>query len=372
MDIAKPIITGNDVWASNSGPDDILIPYDKVSGGWGYANKPSYQHLNWFWNTISGFFVHLNENGVPVWDSESVYESSGLVKHTGFIYQAFSKNKDIRPDLSSRVWSGLEFMNGLVDVEIDQSTQDDLLIGQYGAWTNESIKNSINVNFEQLQNTEITAHLETVIAYGAGSSGDTWKNVEVRDAFKDKIKIEDFENVRIDRPIPSEVLSFQETEVYYQPDNIWRQEYRWVNTYNRGKVNWNTVPDIPDEFPPRPAARDAVGGVRMWVADDAQGEQSLFIENTLLDPVPAPFDLTATTDSDVNIKLTWTGTILAAQYYVYRDGVKISTTNPVTDTSFEDLPGDNEYHVYYITAVDGSPQENESYPSNYAIGVVRP
>lgn len=63
---------------------------------------------------------------------------------------------------------------------------------------------------------------------------------------------------------------------------------------------------------------------------------------------PAPLGLTATIQSDVNVRLAWTAATGATGYKVYRDGVEIAAQTAVTYTDSNVSSG---YHAYYVVAV---------------------
>ena len=369
--IDKPIIKDEDVWASSTGVDDILIPYEKIDEGWGYANKPSYQYLNWYWNTVTQFFVHLNQNGLAVWDKDTIYSSGGFTKYNGRIYQTFSDTLGEEPDVNSRNWSSLEFLNGLQDVEIDIPEARNILVLEDNIWTNQRVRDALSVELDELNNVDVTDHQDSILVSNGTNNptdADSWINVD-RDAFiKEKIYIEDAGDTLINDPVTDEVLQYREVEIWYEPEQEYRKEYRWINTYPKGYVAFDNIIDRPEEYNPVLASETQVGGARMWISGTAP-VTSFNVATSIKDYVPAPFDLKAESH-DVGgvatLTLTWTGTSLANNYKVYKDGENPQTTS---ETSYDVLdPDADKWSVYYVTAVnaDGS---SESYPSNYVMGI---
>jgi hypothetical protein len=374
-DIVKPLITDTDVWANSADKEeDILVPYEKIDEGWSYANKPSYQYLNWFWQTQTQFYAHLNQNGIPEWDEESVYSSSGFTKHEDIVYQSFSDSKGFKPQVDSRVWRSLDFLNGLYDVEVDMPAYRDLLIWEKGLWKNNTPRD-LDVNLNQLNNVEdpgSAIDLVLSVKDTDQTAPDAWAGINKRTVIANKLYISDFEDTRITNPVPGEILKFQEYKMINPTTGEEEITHKWQNTYYQGYVNWNNIKNLPNEFKCAPAGRTQVGGARMWSDDTDPAYPKLYIETTRIGYVPKPYGLTNTTEeTDTGIvKLSWTGNLQSDKYNLYRDGVKVSDTG--TNVAFAiDTPGDTSWHVYYVTSVDTiGGTEYESDPSNYLMAKV--
>ena len=372
MAVTKPILNDDFVWASGAQEGDIVIPYDKIDAGWGYANKPAYQYLNWFWNTQSAFYAHLNQNGIPEWDEETIYASSGFVKYDGLIYQSFSETQASPPMVDSRVWSSLEFVNGLVDVEIDQPGFRDILYYDNGVWENDNPGDVADMDIGDISNVSVNPQLETIMAVNDANQDATnaWSNLGMDTILVNKLNISDTEDTRITDPQPGEILQFRPIEIWLEDDEVYQDQWRWQNTYYQGYVNYNNITNIPYEFQPPRASRDVVGGARMWV-DTASETYPIFNVSTEYETyVSPPYGLKAT-DDEVEVRLEWEGSKVTDKYNIYRDGSYYDSTVS-TETTYTDVSAGTGWHVYYVTAIDSvSGTDHESFPSNYVMGRVK-
>lgn len=98
--------TLNKVWASTgtkTQPSD-----SKIAQGW-VTELPPYQYDNWLMNRLDTFVAHVNQNGIPEWDSGSEYigGSSYVRGSNGKIYKAILTNTNIDPTnvLNAAYWS---------------------------------------------------------------------------------------------------------------------------------------------------------------------------------------------------------------------------------------------------------------------------
>lgn len=74
--IAKPIIT--DVWASLG---SIAAPTsDQQKDGWGTGTLPESYFFNYLFNLIENYLLHINQQGICVWDTFTDYPINGLAK----------------------------------------------------------------------------------------------------------------------------------------------------------------------------------------------------------------------------------------------------------------------------------------------------
>lgn len=373
-DISKPQVKDTDVWARGSGEGDIIIPFEKINAGWSWANKPSYQYLNWFWNTMSKFIVHYNQNGIAEWDENSLYASSGFAKYNNDLFQSFSENKNEIPSAKSRLWSGMEYIDGLGDVEIDQSQLRDILVIENDAFYNYNLKNE-RVKLNNLSNVSVsttTADLESIVHSTTTSptSATAWGNTNVRDLLKENIYLEEVNNVKVTSPVhDNEILQFKKTDIVFDDNDPTSdtKDYRWVNSFFEGKINFYDIKNTPTIFNPVRGSKTEIGGLRIWAGvDDSGTYDALYVEDRTLYQVPSPLNLVVTTTKP-NIELSWLGTIAATEYNIYRDGVYVDNT---PQTRFVDIGvTDKNYHLYYVTSVNGS--GHESYHSNYEIGIER-
>ncbi len=367
-DITKPQLTDADVWASGALDEDIIIPYEKVDEGWGYANKPSFQYLNWFWKTQTQFYTHLNQNGIPEWDEDTIYESSGFTKHNKTLFQSFSKVKGVVPQVDSREWSSLDFINGLYDIEIDMPAYRDILIHKDKIWQNITPR-EIDIPLGGLYNVIDSGQLETVMAVNDTDQTvtDAWQNKGILDIIDDALYVADFEDTRIESPLDDEILQFRPYKQWIEEDQEYEDQWKWQNIYYQGYVNYNNIENKPSEFKCKPSSRNNIGGARMWV-DTATGTYPIFhIETSRIGYVPKPYGLDSESETG-GVKLQWTGTTVADKYYIYRDNVKVGETTS-NENYYTDSVSDVLWHVYYVTSIDTTGGNTyESDPSNYIMG----
>lgn len=86
----------NNVWAATG---DIVAPAaDYVANGW-EAIIPPREYFNWLDNRQDRFNAHVNQHGIPVWDSSTEYQ--GSLSYTkgsdGNIYRAVTTNSNVNP-----------------------------------------------------------------------------------------------------------------------------------------------------------------------------------------------------------------------------------------------------------------------------------
>ena len=69
----------------------------KINQGW-IAEKPPFQSMNWIQNRADVFIQHVNEEGIPRWDSISNYIVNSIVKGSdGELYRSLTVNSNIDP-----------------------------------------------------------------------------------------------------------------------------------------------------------------------------------------------------------------------------------------------------------------------------------
>ena len=99
MATLKPDLTR--VWAdlapaTNVVDPDVTIP-GKFSEGWG-AEVPPFEHFNYLQKMSSQGLAHINEQGIAVWDENTVYPVEGIVKGSdGNIYIALLEQSGNTP-----------------------------------------------------------------------------------------------------------------------------------------------------------------------------------------------------------------------------------------------------------------------------------
>ncbi len=88
--VTKPIIIETDIWANAPvDPSDIIKPpTTKSDEGWRYGEKPYSAFANYNQNRNDSVLVHINQNGVPEWDSATVYNKGALALFTGNLFHS--------------------------------------------------------------------------------------------------------------------------------------------------------------------------------------------------------------------------------------------------------------------------------------------
>jgi hypothetical protein len=379
MIIQKPVFTDKDVWGSSALNNDIISPDEKIYKGWSYGDKPNYQSLNWFWNKVSQFIVHNNQNGVPEWDNKSIYNYGAWTKRGGYVYSAKSQNSGVIPYLNSRFYTGIEFLGYTSDIRLGFQNNTDLLSFVDSSnpdnehWTNNKARDFVNMSFDELNDTNFPTEIypDSIISYSGADSkwnSETWTTL-----FSNKIQLNDISDVYYTPFIDNEVLRY--TDVDIGTGNFVQ---RWTNTYLIGYVQADNIINRPSAFEPIPASKSKVGGAKMRIVKDGGGVVTEFhidtFDNVLLS---SPNNVKASLkDQDVNngtgIKITWNYVPNASGYNVYRKSFDSNdtklNTSLLTQTEFIDTDSSADaYHVYYVTSVD-STGLNESYPSLETIG----
>lgn len=83
------------IWASGGASTDPGAV--KVALGW-EAEKPPYQSFNWWQNRVDQMLQHVEQKGIPLWDSSTAYQINGLaIGSDGAIYQAVQANTGNNP-----------------------------------------------------------------------------------------------------------------------------------------------------------------------------------------------------------------------------------------------------------------------------------
>jgi len=98
----------NDVWAENG--EMIDLSSASIKSGW-TKTKPSFQKANAIENRQDAFCAHVNQHGIPVWDSGTQYIAGKSVVQDsdGMLYQCITTNTGQNPktDTSFSYWKKL-------------------------------------------------------------------------------------------------------------------------------------------------------------------------------------------------------------------------------------------------------------------------
>lgn len=113
----------NQLWAAGGTKVDPGL--QKLNIGW-VVELPPYQYQNWLDNRQDTFIAHINQHGIPEWDSETEYQ--GNLSYTqgsdGLIYKCLATNTNFNPvnPLNSTYWVRAFEVYGSVAVVQNQLT----------------------------------------------------------------------------------------------------------------------------------------------------------------------------------------------------------------------------------------------------------
>lgn len=88
----------NSVWATSG---EKIAPLDaKINQGW-IVEIPPYEYMNWIQNRQDQMLAHINQMGIPVWDSQTEYQANKSYVQgftTGTIYRAVITHTNRNPE----------------------------------------------------------------------------------------------------------------------------------------------------------------------------------------------------------------------------------------------------------------------------------
>lgn len=101
-EIKKPASLSN-VWAAAG--DRIRPSDEKIMQGW-VVEIPMMQNENWITNRQDMAIAHINQHGLAVWDSNTMYiDGKSYVQGIdGYIYKAVVDNVNVEPGTDDNVW----------------------------------------------------------------------------------------------------------------------------------------------------------------------------------------------------------------------------------------------------------------------------
>jgi hypothetical protein len=370
----KPKII-NSTWANvvnNYSPgdpeyDDIIErpPQDKIEAGWEWGEKPSHKWFNYGWKSIDEFTHHVNSNGIPVWDAETVYEKGSIVLYSPYLYKATLQNQNSAPDGTNNPdWEMLgHTLKDLTDTWDDATNPipdddkyrllvfnstsnlwepkllDDVIAEtKLGDLTDVSLKDTIN-------STDILAYDEP---------NKYWTNMSINDAIlRDVVSTFTIaQGIQYKTPDEYNVLKYD--------GNIWKIQPNVME-----KTQWYKILNPPSRFIPPTAARDVLGGAKVY----ALGE-TLYIETAPQSAPGRPESLGAISEPS-KIELFWLPSQdgeRSSYYNVYRDSNLLRTG--VYDNYYEDTDVDKDkeyiYHVVGINTHGESPESNRTVGHTYS------
>jgi len=382
----KPQLDDSFVWAAGADPvRDIIIPVEQLAQGWNYADKPAYQYFNWYWNQVTGFLVHINQNGIPVWDDKTAYFSSGYAKEGSDVYQAFSYNYGLKPSENTRIWKPQEYVAGLKDVSVDDLKDNDLLVNYKGAWVNMSPKEAIrngtdefflhevaNLKYEPGTPSESDIYPDSTIyaSKEQPTQVDSFKTETLSNILKNKVKLKDCADVKLNLPQTNDILTYKEvTIIDPNDDNKEHIEMRWVNSPYVGRVNWYNISNKPDFYNPILGSRTQYGGAKMWLNDETIPDPSLLIQiDETRELTSAPSNFRASKDQNGKITVEFNGIAGVNNYKLYVDNGSTEIVDIGPGTKSDYFPPDNVYHTLYVRGENTNTGEI-SYASNYDLGI---
>lgn len=114
----------NQLWAAGGTKVDPGL--QKLNIGW-VVELPPYQYQNWLDNRQDTFIAHINQHGIPEWDTETEYQGNLSYSQgsDGFIYKCLATNINQNPvnPLNSAYWVRAFETYGSVAVVQNQLTQ---------------------------------------------------------------------------------------------------------------------------------------------------------------------------------------------------------------------------------------------------------
>tara|TARA_R110000851_G_scaffold96792_2_gene209946 strand:+ start:27664 stop:29538 length:1875 start_codon:yes stop_codon:yes gene_type:complete len=102
----KPDLTR--VWAATAPGTNIIDPDTttpgKVAAGW-QAEIPPFEHFNFLQKWFTAGLAHANEQGIMVWDANTIYPQYGLAKGSnGLLYEAITEQAGNDPTADDTNW----------------------------------------------------------------------------------------------------------------------------------------------------------------------------------------------------------------------------------------------------------------------------
>lgn len=127
MAVAKPDLTR--VWAAGAPGGNVVDPDvttpGKFDAGW-VAEVPPFEHFNYLQKTFSQGLAHNNEQGINLWDADTVYPINGLTKGSdGEIYFAVIENNGNDPTSDDGTNWIRKIYNGIIPFETVADAQAD-------------------------------------------------------------------------------------------------------------------------------------------------------------------------------------------------------------------------------------------------------
>jgi len=111
---SKPVITTSELWANSAlAPHKQKPTIGKIANGFSYGEKPPHNEFNWFFEATTQMLLHMQENGVPEWSNDIVYNNGALTAWDEKIYSSIqSGNNNKTPDLEPLWWEEFQGSGG--------------------------------------------------------------------------------------------------------------------------------------------------------------------------------------------------------------------------------------------------------------------
>lgn len=185
MVFLKPNV--NIIWADEG---QLLPPSPaKIAQGW-VSEIPDYEFENWLQNKQDQFNAHINQHGIPVWDSETEYQAgkSYVQASDGNIYKALTENINKDPLVNPTDWvkAFREYEDSFSKQEtLDQFQQSVNIVGMVASFATPSAPTGWLVcdGSAVSRTTYSTLFSRLGTLYGAGDGSSTFNLPDLRNEF---------------------------------------------------------------------------------------------------------------------------------------------------------------------------------------------
>ena len=182
----KPVLTA--LWAETGAKSDPGDP--KVNQGW-LAEIPPHQYQNFWQNRADNFLAHINEGGIPEWDSATTYEIISVTRGSdGSLYSGLqAANVGNDPTVSPAWWQQitggglyLDQLSGATPGNIVQVKAGGIQVEDSAVAVSQISTNTGNIgtnagNISTLQGTAPTVNQNAALAgTGTPGAGDKYVN----------------------------------------------------------------------------------------------------------------------------------------------------------------------------------------------------
>jgi len=269
--IQNPKVKITDIWAKSANSADLIEPISKFYEGWYYEDKPSYQEWNWYVNLNTQFANHIQENGIPIYDSETEYQGSSFVKSNSeyddpLIFQSLSKNLE-SPSIESRKWTSIDLLKYIEDVNVDLVKNNEVLYYYKNVWMNAKITSYPLIKlFNKFQDLEISEEIKINIK----NKNEKYIILKEKNKFK-LISISNFisENYntaekRLNLIKNKSIKDSSNLDVLIYDFN----EKTWKNNKIVNLISEENIKFKKNSIECTTASKDNFGGVKIWIENN--------------------------------------------------------------------------------------------------------